>query len=133
MAGDALSGFAAKSRSLAIQFKVISDPTPDSITARRRSPKLSEGGSDSPPKRPKDRFQSDPQHLTASVSPGREVVDTAFGALNSCGRTEEVYPPIRQGQTAPAEDAGFWGESTTPPAAKPLTQPTPQYGRYTTQ
>src|SRR5580692_5291509 len=25
------------------------------------------------------------------------------------------------GQTAPAEDAGFWGESTPPPAAKPLT------------
>ena len=73
----------------------------------------------------KDRFQSDPQHLTASVSPGREVVDTAFGALNSCGRTEEVYPPHTPGQTAPAEDAGFWGESTTPPAAKPLTQPPP--------
>jgi hypothetical protein len=36
------------------------------------------------------------RHLTASVSPGREVVDTAFGPLNSCGRTEEVYPPIRQ-------------------------------------
>src|SRR5271165_4530777 len=79
------------------------------------------GGSDSPPKRRKDRFQSDPQHLTASVSPGREVVDTAFGALNSCGRTEEVYPPILQDRRHPAEDAGFWGESTTPPAAKPLT------------
>jgi len=85
----------------------------------------------------KTDFSSIRRHRTSSVSPGREVVDTAFGALNSCGRTEEVYPPIRQGQTegqtAPAEDAGFWGESTTPPAAKPLTQPTPQYGRYTTQ
>ena len=72
------------------------------------------GGSDSPPKRRKDRFQSDPQHLTASVSPGREVVDTAFGALNSCGRTEEVYPPIRQDRRHLQKTPGS-GES--PPSA----------------
>jgi cytoskeletal protein CcmA (bactofilin family) len=82
------------------------------------------GGSDSPPKRRKDRFQSDPQNLTNSVSPGREVVDTAFGALNSCGRTEEVYPSYAR-TDGTCGRRQVLGDSTTPPAAKPLTQPPP--------
>jgi hypothetical protein len=61
---------------------------------------------------------SDPRYLTASVSPGREVVDTAFGALHCWGRAEEVYPPT-PGQTAPAEDAGS-GES--PLLRRPLNR-----------
>src|SRR5271166_6644771 len=64
--------------------------------------------------------------LAASVSPGREVVDTAFGALHSCGRTEEVYPPYAR-TDGTCGRRRVRGESTTPPAAKPLTvtQPTP--------
>ena len=43
--------------------------------------------------RPKTDFGSDPQHLDRFSLSGREVVDTAFGAIHSCGRAEEVYPP----------------------------------------
>jgi hypothetical protein len=77
---------------------------------------------------PQDRFRFDPQHLTASV-PGREVVDTAFAGLHSCGRAEEVYPP-----DGTCGRRRIRGESATPPAGKPLTvtQPTPRYG-YITQ
>jgi cytoskeletal protein CcmA (bactofilin family) len=63
---------------------------------------------------------------TAFSLSGREVVDTGFGALHSCGRAEEGYPRYA-GQTALAEDGGS-GES--PPLRGPAklltaTQPTP--------